>query len=40
MNEQFAEITVQELEEKWGRVPDWNDYKNSNNIKVDKTIYH
>ena len=38
MNEQFAEITVQELEEKWGRVPDWNDYKNSNNIKVDKTI--
>ena len=26
MNEQFAEITIQELEEKWGRVPDWNDY--------------
>ena len=38
MNEQFAEMTVQELKEKWGRIPDWNDYKNSNNIKVDKTV--
>ena len=38
MNEQFAEITVQELKEKWGGIPDWNEYKNSNNIKVDKTV--
>ena len=38
MNEQFAEMTVQELKEKWGGIPDWNDYKISNNIKVDKTV--
>ena len=38
MNEQIAEMTVEELKEKWGGIPDWNDYKNSNNIKVDKTV--
>ncbi len=38
INEQHAEMTVQNLKEAWGGIPDWNDYKNSNNILVDKTV--
>ena len=38
IKEQHAEMTVRDLKEAWGRIPDWNDYKNSNNILVDKTV--
>ena len=38
INEQHAEMTVQDLKGAWGGIPDWNDYKNSNNILVDKTV--
>ena len=38
INERHAESTVQELKENWGGIPDWNNYKDSSNIKVDKTV--
>jgi len=38
LNEVFAEKTVEMLKDKWGKIPEWEDFVDSNQIKVDKTV--